>query len=527
MRIQSLCYTGLAGLLSFMTACSSGSGTATTTENTAQSVTVSASLTNSASDYRVLLVSSDEQAATDTQTAADATTLSSNNHNMVMMDGAANMSTTISNGKYHVVLLDLDNSPIAMLVQNGSTTIDITANTNLGTLTLDLANYQMTASSLPASDASKTTAIDLSDLVQVDPNDDGTANSVNLNTLYGNTNADDDGDKVPDFFDNDSNDNGVFDSNEVKSSCLWHIDAVAGDDTNANLLKESCLVVFDNLKLNSGQIFGGGDGDSKPYTNQHILTMELQVPSALASRITSVKATKVPAFADGTISAAAGGFTLPSYPTAGTAWSASSYALVKGTNLTSNNVYTIWISPATNKDPVPTVFHFEVVLDTGTTARVISRLMYVFNTPPLATNWDDGSGSTAISLATAGTSSANPITFNPTGSTLTMTASRALSHAGGVDVRGMGLNAHIFYLRANGTQINTGAYITSALADTDYSNPLSLPLSIATDLPATYNSETVASYQIDVTAVGTNGDNSAELLYFSRAASPDILAVDN
>lgn len=432
----------------------------------------------------------------------------------------SSFSATVDAGSYSLTLLDDDNSPVALLVQEGESIFTVDGETDVGTLSVDAeTNTMSTTKSLTAASTSKAlgTLVDLTDLLAVDNVD--LDNGLDVTTLLDSTDGDGDDDLVPDFLDNDNNEDGIYDINQGMTLCIAHVEAAADESsTILAALKDVACKVFDNLKLQSTDLLNG-DGDILPHTDDHTLALHLQVPTVLVPSIARVTIVPVPSFADGTIAPLAGGWTAASYPTAGDAWSSHGHEIPHATDPSGDDVYSLWINAA--DDPAPAIFVFRVTLSSGTVAEFVTRLAYVFNTPPKITQADDGSTITTLSYPRSdgdtGTRT-HPIMIASSG-TLQLTAHRPLTHAGGVQVCGMTKTAHIFYLDASGNQLNTSAVQTTPVLDTDPCLPgttVTLAVDITTDLPSTYDGASVASYQIDFTFSGSQNDNAAEILYFTR-----------
>ncbi len=477
----------------------------------------------------------DSSTSTSSRTVSGTVSGLSSSHQIMLLkaDGTAvladigtdgSFSGSLSPGDWSVAALDADQQPVVLLVQNDATVFEISTDTSLGTLTVDLSSKVMSSTAtltaaLTVRRAGTDAPIDLSDMTSVDPTKHTNSdNGVTVSDVMGNGIADSDGDLVPDFLDNDSNQNGTFDNLEGLEPCKVVITQADATGIGVSSFADVTCVLFDNLKLQASSLFDG-DGSPLPHTDQHILTFHVGVPTALASLISSVVVTHRPAFAEGTISPAAGNYTFASYPTGGSNWSASSYALPAATDGNGNTAYCLWVTPASA--PVPAVFRIRITLTNGTTADFTTRLMFVFNTPPKVTSIDDGTTTTTVtypvSEGNAGTLT-NPLTIGSGASTVTLTADRPIDKAGGVEICGMSVQAHIFYLNSSGAQINVTTVTSPLVVDSGTcasTTDLTLSLDTATYFPTTVASTAVAKYQIDFTVVAPNGDNSAEIFYLS------------
>lgn len=425
-------------------------------------------------------------------------------------------SATVSDGAVSVLALDASNQPLGLLYQGGSTVFTISDNTTLSGLSLDANTRQLTTTTSLTAATSRQAGRDLDALVDLDTSLIGGGNGVNLDTLLTNGQGDTDGDLVPDLFDLDNNQNGIYDTVEGLIVTAPDIPS-SGDPSDRPDLREGGAVVFDNLKLNAEEVLNG-DGDLRPHTASHTIAIHLVVPAAVVSSIASVTMSGMPAYASGgTVQNGAGGWTfIDPYPTVGSAWSASGYRIPLATDPGGNANYSIWIQP--DGDPVPAFFTFEVNLTSGLTFHLTTRLFFVFNTPPLVTKLQDATSVTTVSHpVTPGDpgTTGNPFTIGAASTTLTITADRPLTTAGGTPIYGMGAQGHIFYLDAAGNQLNVTANITPAQPDTGAPSGLELVLNVPTWLPTTYGGTPVAKYQVDFTVTGTHGDNSAEIFFFT------------
>lgn len=509
---------GIIGLA--LANCGGATGSSSGSSTPSNTITGSISLDNT-SNYSVMALSDDNEAT------------------IVAVDDNGNFSISLADNNYSLALLDENNETEAILVQNNSTIFSINNNTSLGNLSVNLTNKTLTTTRTLSSSLVKglyaATSIDLTDLGSIDSSNDNDTGvdfeDTELKDVDSDGDMDDDG--VPDFLDNDNNQNGIFDNNEGLQVCAIKIDtANATDNSGIGDLQETSCIVFDNLKLASTQLFNG-DGDINPHTDNHILAMHIIVPQTLVSLIDTVEATSIPAFADSTVSSNAGGYTYDgttaqtTYPVTGSDWTdydpdgdGTGYSLPLSTDPDGNDNYALWVSA--NDDPVPAIFQFKITLTNGVVAHLTTRLMYVFNTPPkVNTISDDNSGSTTItypaSEGDAGTAT-NPITLDSTATTLTLTGTRPLTHAGGTTICGMNYIAHIFYYDASNNPINTTAIFSSSNPDTGIcssSTSVDIELDLATYFPTTYDGTAVAKYKVDFTSTGDNNDNSAEMLYFT------------
>lgn len=426
----------------------------------------------------------------------------------------------LASGDYALAILDGNNTPLGLAV-SGTTSVSLRSEAAseiaLGRLELDRSTQIVTVENPPVAVESRALP-DLVDLVAIvmEESEDG-ANQVDLSVLE--SVGDADGDGVPNFLDNDSNANGLYDSVEGFHPCVLSYE-LGTSYTGIGDLQESDCVVFDNLKLNSTQLLQG-DGDVLPHTDKHIITYQLTVPSTLVPNIVDVRVPMHPMFADGQVANYAGGFAFSSpTPAVGSAWSADSYKLHHAIDPNGDDVFTLWVDTTT--DPAPAIFQFEVELVTGTVATFTTRLAYVFHTAPKVHTITDGVTSThpsyPMSSGDSGTS-ANPIVIDPSATAVTLYADRPLVQAGGAEICGMDFQAHIFYLDSSGHQMNTVADISPRVLDSSPCLPgfdLPLVMDTASWFPTTWSGLPVSGYKIDFTSVAHNGDNSAEFFWFTR-----------
>jgi|GEM_PF-2567170 len=462
---------------------------------------------------------------------------SQNEVTVVTIQADNTFSEDFSAGTYAIALVDEDNAVIAMLEQNGATIFDLSANTNLGSLSIDTETITMSTDSsltqaaslsllqVASSEVTDFSSSDLNALDTVGDNDNGL--DLAALTLTGDV----DGDLIPDFLDNDNNENGVFDKNEGFSPCAIKIEPAAGfSDGLADLQLVECKV-FDNLKLEATEL-QISDGDVRPFSLSHVITMHISVPTSLTSLIASVEAISFPAYVDGTIALDASGFiyantsTMTTYPTVSSNWldydsdsNGTGYNLPLASD-SSGDVFSLWVNVV--NDPLPALYQFKITLINGTVALITAKLNFVFNTPPRVTEITDGLATQAytgnVNEGDLGTLS-NPFVLDAAATTLTLTADRPLMQNGGLEICRMNHNAHIFYYDAAGNAISEAALQTPQETDTGLCDPatdLVHDIDVATYLPVVSSDGTpIALYKIDFTSVGENGDNSSEAFYFS------------
>ncbi|MNR78985.1 hypothetical protein D3C72_96890 [compost metagenome] len=436
-----------------------------------------------------------------------------------LQDGA--FSASVPKGNYAIALLDGNNQPQGLLLQNAGTIFELTGDIDLGGLTWNAAaNTLKTVSALQTVSALKTVSayqiasddeVDFRDMVSLNPEASGNRlQPIDLGKVFNSGTGDFDEDRVPDFLDNDNNANGVFDSLEgLDPSAI----AFNGDAATRAELAKSRFVVFDNLKLQATEL-SQGDGDAKPHTDKHVLALHLHVPTPLAGQISGVALVGVPNFLDGSVVEKAGQYAFSEpYPARDTAWSASGYKLPLA-DQGGQKVYSIWIRPKT--DPTSSVVTCRVSFKDGRTALVSTRLFYAFNTPPriLTVN---GTAFALPQKAGDPGSETNPLSAG-TGEDVTITADRPKTTAHGVPILGLGVQGQIFTFDAKG-QINATPVLVPAVPERDMGaypqlNPLELAIDRAKYFGSKFEEKDVERIKLDVTLVGPNGDNTAVQLWF-------------
>jgi hypothetical protein len=425
-------------------------------------------------------------------------------------DGSFNL--TLPDGDFSIALLDGDLSPVALLVADDTTMIAVDGGRSLGALSWDVEGLKLTGG--PSS--ARGEKLDLSDMVGITTARHSTGGSgLPLDELSG----DRDGDGVPDLLDNDTNENGLYDSVEGGRACAVRIESLSErpediPDEAWTALKGMDCAVFDNLKLMVTEV-GMGDGDMLPQTDDHVLTLHLAPPAALTPYIDHVEAARIPAFADGLVSHDAGGWTFASYPTVGSDWSSHGYELPLAAAPDGSDVYSIWIAP--NTDPRPSLFQLRVTLIDGSTALLTPRMFFVFHTAPRMTALSDAAGSTAMVYPlTEGDdgSASSPIVLDGSG-TYTLTADRPLDRAGGSEICGMNISAEIFYEDTASSQLNTLAVNTGLTPDTGACDPaVDITVDIdGADLPTTWDATPIDSYRIALMVSSHHGDNAAAAMW--------------
>ncbi len=427
------------------------------------------------------------------------------------------LSTRIRKGQLAVALLDPNMEPSTLLVKGDDTLFQLDSDTSLGTLTFNTQTGDLTtvaplravaAASLPSWNIQHGAAPDLTDLRGLKAV--ASPKSVDLSKLAIDGLADADGDKVPDFLDNDCDENGAYDREEgVDLTSIIPLSTPSADiRAELGTLRP---YAFDNLKLDATQVFRG-DGDFWPHSSRHVLAFHLDASPALLSLIDKVEIPAPPAYARWKIAPLAGGYrAISAYPPAGQQWSNTSFRLPLLEGPGGKEVHGIWIE--SNGDPSPAFLQYKITFRDGSTALANTRIHYVFHTPSRVDSVAGTTISYPVNAGDPGTST-NPITIPSTGTTVTLEGRRPLTRAGGSPIVGMKVNAHIFYLDASGNQIRTIATQTPQVTDLGpIGTPLQLVLDKARDLPTTVDGRPVASYKVDFTVSGRNGDNCAEWFY--------------
>lgn len=422
-------------------------------------------------------------------------------------------------GTYAITALDAAQRPVGIYQQDGETMLSLSGAVDLGALALDAARYSLSAAdTVPSSRRSGKT--DFSDLggIQTAKNASG-GNGLDV-TRMESSDGDIDGDGVPDLLDNDSNENGVYDTAEGRTVCVPRLESYVGDtdvvpESAWAALRQAECAFFDNLKLSVTTGLGGGDGDLEPHSSAHVLAAHFAAPDALRPYIDRVEVVSMPPYADASVAMAAGGWAFTDYPTPGAPWSDTSHAMPLATGPMGEQVHSIWID--TDGDPHPALYQLRVTLLDGSTIRYTTRVFFSFATPPQLSALSDGSGDTLfrypMSEGETGTSSA-PAVLDGSGA-YTLYASRPLDGAGGSEICGMDVSAEIFYEDSAGRQLNTTVVNTPRLSDTGACDP-SVALSVdldGSDLPDVYDGSPVARYRIAVMVSGPAGDNAASNLW--------------
>ena len=445
---------------------------------------------------------------------------------LVDLDAEGGFSLEVPSSTYAIALLDSALRPVALYESpEEETLLDLAGEVALGTLAVDTRTYTLsTTAAADGPSASRDGKKDFSDLGGVQTGKHaGGGNGVDVVTMRG-TNGDIDGDGVPDVLDNDSNENGIYDTNEGRTLCRGRLESYVGTpgivpESAWDVLDEVHCAFFDNLKLSAMVAPGGGDGDAMPYTADHILAAHLAAPAALEPYIDHVEVARLPAYADADVSMAAGGYTFTSYPTAGTAWSASGYDMPLATDPMGHAIYSIWIDTDNTVDPHPALYQIRVTLLDGSTILYTTRVFFVFHTPPHMLAVEDGTKASILTTPLAdgdpGSPSA-PLVVDGSGA-YTLYASRPLDSAGGSEICGMEVSAEIFYEDAGGRQLNTMVVNTPRTVDSATCDP-SVQLSVdldAADLPLTWDGSAVSTYRVAMMVSGPMGDNAATNLWLT------------
>ncbi len=317
-------------------------------------------------------------------------------------------------------------------------------------------------------------------------------NSVNAQS------PDQDEDGLVDALDADADGDGVVD--EIQSGEL----AVTKSGKSSVCVKNVSVLMSLKIAYENSNTF-----DTK---KDMVVALEVTpADSACAADISKVEVLNGPTFlATATVSASASGY-VGAYPAAGTLWtnvSVGSYDMVSMTPSSDTTPHwIIWLVPngaVTAGDS----FHFKVTYKSSHEEHFVKMLDYVFTDIPRLLTYN-GNAAPAPMAGGSG-SSANAAAVGS--GDLTLTWSRPKDETG-AEVSALVYVFTVHSFSSNGTEVLSNQCTTV----TDAGGALTVTLSSSTCLPAvTATGTAIAYYQIDIAAVSTAGDVSAQLFYVKK-----------
>ncbi len=488
----------------FLAGCGGSSSTPTTTSSTTATVTGTLSNNGKFKDF------------TGYKIYAQAKSTHKLFYATVNADGSFSLALG-SQASYILTLVDA-NSRVAgvFIMADGDATLTtglkVTQNTSLGALTLDSVKGKVTRFSgddLEGLADSTLTARAVSGK-PVGYGNLGKGAEAKLTGKFAKdeTSPDQDSDGLTDSFDADADGDGTVD--ELQSGSL----ATTKSGKSSACIRS--VGVFMNLKI------GYDRTNSIDAKEDMVLTLELiPTDATCAADISKVEVLNGPTYLKtATVAPSASGWTdnkIPSaYPATGTLWSAVSSGSYDMFNLTPPGEtigrWTIWIighDTVTAGDS----FHFKVTYKSSSEEQFVKMIDYVFTDIPKLSTYN-GTTAPTPSAGGSGTSN-NPVAVGATDLTLVFTRPKDET---GAEITGMKYKFEIFYRDSSGTQVGSALCTASEFTDSGSGTTLTTttPISATTCLPTTSGSSAVSSYQIDLTASSTAGDNSAQLFYVKK-----------
>lgn len=317
--------------------------------------------------------------------------------------------------------------------------------------------------------------------------------------------------------DGDDDDDGLIDELDADGDGDGTVDELqSGDYATTKAGKSSSCIknvgVFMNLKI-------AYDKTSTFSTvTDMVLTLELIPDSSCISNIKQIDLDTGPKYKTvAKVAPAANGWTdvASAYPATGTVWKDKNWLLYQMKSTDGVTRWTVWVTPedTTNLVTAGDSFMFKVQYNDGNTEHFVKAIDYVFTDIPKLSTYN-GTPAPTPSSGGSGTSG-NPVSVG-TGD-LTLVFTRPKDEAG-AEITGMKYIFEIFYRDSSGTQVGSARCTTSEFTDSGSGTTLTTttPLSASTCLPTISGSSAVSSYQIDLTASSTAGDNSAQLFYVKK-----------
>lgn len=497
----------LAGTLFVLSGCG-GSSTPTTTAAASTTATVTGTVTSSAK-YKDF---------TGYKIYAQAKKTHKMFYTKVNADGSFSLALDSANSYIMTLVNDKSRVEAVFVITNGTDTLitgfKILGSGSLGTFTLDTANGKVLSSSAKLiggvceADTTLTARAKSGKPVGMGNLGKGTDAKLPAKMKTDEESPDQDSDGLTDSYDADADGDGTVD--ELQSGTL------ATTKSGKSSACISSVGLFMNLKI-------AYDKTNSINTNTDmVITLELIPKDATcAADISKVEVLNGPTYLKtATVAPSANGWTdnkIPSaYPTVGTLWKDVSSGSYDMFNLTppSETIgrWTIWIV-ANDAVTAGDSFHFKVTYKSSSEEQFVKMIDYVFVNIPILSTYN---GTTAPTPSSGGSgTSANPVSVGSGDLTLVFTRPKDET---GAEITGMKYKFEIFYRDSSGAQLGSARCTASEFTDSGSGTTLTttIPISGTTCLPTTSGSSAVSSYQIDLTASSTAGDNSAQLFYVKK-----------
>lgn len=317
--------------------------------------------------------------------------------------------------------------------------------------------------------------------------------------------------------DGDDDDDGLIDELDADGDGDGTVDELqSGDYATTKAGKSSACIknvgVFMNLKIDYDKT------STFSTVTDMVITLELIPDPSCVSTIKQIDLDTGPKYKTvAKVAPAASGWTdvASAYPAAGTVWKDKNWLLYQMKSTDSVTRWTVWITPedAVNLVTAGDSFMFKVQYTDGNTEHFVKAIDYVFTDIPKLSTYN---GTTAPVPSSGGSgTSGNPVSVGTGDLTLAFTRPKDET---GAEITGMKYVFEIFYRDSSGTQIGSARCTASEFTDSGSGAPLTTttPISASTCLPTTSGSSAVSSYQIDLTASSTAGDNSAQKFYVKK-----------
>ncbi len=317
--------------------------------------------------------------------------------------------------------------------------------------------------------------------------------------------------------DGDDDDDGLIDELDADGDGDGTVDELqSGDYATTKAGKSSACIknvgVFMNLKIDYDKT------STFSTVTDMVITLELIPDSSCVSNIKQIDLDTGPKYKTvAKVSPAASGWTdvASAYPSTGTVWKDKNWLLYQMKSTDGVTRWTVWITPedATNLVTAGDSFMFKVQYNDGNTEHFVKAIDYVFTDIPKLSTYN---GTTAPTPSSGGSgTSGNPVSVGTDNLTLVFTRPKDET---GAEITGMKYKFEIFYRDSTGAQVGSALCTASEFTDSGSGATLTTttPISATTCLPTTSGSSAVSSYQIDLTASSTAGDNSAQKFYVKK-----------
>ncbi|MEA3493540.1 MAG: hypothetical protein U9R38_04040 [Candidatus Margulisiibacteriota bacterium] len=397
-------------------------------------------------------------------------------------DSSGDFSVSVPSGvSYEVSLIDSDSQYFGPIVMVGDTSssevvtgIDLSSDTDLGSIVLDSSKSMAQPSTVPNSANADATAVATNGVPQGAGNDGKTEQSGITNR----TGADIDQDGIPNVFDADEDNDGIR-------------NGIASNPTSATVVSNTIETVYISSNI------WADHGTTSPAEDIILMRIHVVPKSGKLNEIVSVEVVGVPAsIANAAIIWNSDSIGSPeSYPSEGTLWSSVNYNLYKTTTLT-NNEWTVLLIPKAIMN-VGDIFTVRVHYGAGNYQDFFISTAYVM------TDWSKINTYNTITMPSTQGVNSDPVTYNS--NSLQIVFSKPLDEDGN-------LLSGLTYSVTVGTCEGSAPY---GVPTNSYAVPVT-DVPAASTLTATISTVTPETYYIVPVSESADGQRNGEETWFTR-----------